>query len=258
MVRVMQTNPKILLEIQRLRKRHYRLGKNKLKPLIDDFCQKEGTSKISASLIGKIIKRNNLYYQRSLSCHDPDRKKPERKAKLRVKRAPKPESGGYIQADTVEKRVGDLKRYTISFIDVKLKIAYSKTFSGKLSKYTLETFHEFVSLLPIEVKTVQTDNGSEFAGEFQRYLKRSKIKQVFIYPNCPKINGVIERYNRSVQEEWIDTYLDEMIDPKRFNQILNEYLYFYNNKRVHESLNLKTPASTVGIELISPTSPICM
>jgi len=99
---------------------------------------------------------------------------------------------------------------------------------------------------------VQTDNGSEFAGEFNQYLAKQKIKHLWTYPNCPKINGCIERYNRSLQEEWLYTYLDEIDDVKRFNKRLREYLYFYNNQRVHEGLGLRTPAQVVGKELVSP------
>jgi len=62
----------------------------------------------------------------------------------------------------------------------------------------------------------------------------------------------ILRYNQSIQEEWMNSYLDEINDPRQFNQRLREYIYFYNNQRVHESLQFKTPAQVVGKELICP------
>lgn len=252
----MEVHPNVVEEIARLRKDHYRLGKVKLKPLVDEFCELEGLETISESTIGKVIKRNNFFFQRPNVCHDPSRKKQVRSKKIRIKRAPKPEGGGYIEADTVEQIIEGLRRYTISFIDVKLKIAYSQTFTGKLSKYTVEAFQEFEKLMPVPVHTVQTDSGSEFEGEFKKHLKSKKIKQVFTYPKCPKINGVIERYNRSVQEEWIYSYLHEMDDVQQFNNRLREYLNFYNNKRVHESLGKKTPAAVAGVQLT--LSPICV
>lgn len=137
-VRQMLVDSRIILEIARLRQEHYRLGKLKLKPLIDEFCKGKDIKSPSVSLIGRIIKRNNLFYQRPSTYHDPARKEYTRKKKERVKQAPKPTLGGYVQADTVETFVLGTKRYTISFIDVKLKAAYSKTFKGKLSKYSLE------------------------------------------------------------------------------------------------------------------------
>ena len=130
-----------------------------------------------------------------------------------------------------------------------------KTFKGKLSKYSRECFIEFEQLLlsqNIKIHTVQTDNGSEFEKNFDQYLESKEIKHVWTYPKSPKINGVIERYNRSIQEEWIYSYLDEIDDTKQFNTRLQQYLYFYNNQRVHESLGLKTPAQVTGKEIISP------
>lgn len=258
-VRIMIIHPLILKEVERLRKKHYRLGKQKIKPLLYEYCLKQGLKPPSASLIGKLIKRHDMFYQRqTFGYHNPNRKKHQFKRRERVKRAPKPQEGGYIQGDTVETITSDtLRRYTISFIDVKLKISYSKTFTGKLSKYALECFQGFIELLPktVIIQGVQTDNGSEFEGVFNQYLRKHKIKHLWTYPNCPKINGCIERYNRSVQEEWINSYLDEIGDIKQFNKRLQEYIYFYNNKRVHESLGLKTPAQVVGKEL---KSPICV
>jgi hypothetical protein len=248
-VRQMKVDPKIIGEISKLRQKHYRLGKLKLKPLIDSFCNKENIKPPSVSIIGKIIKRNGLFFQRSNPSPNPDRKKYQRKKKPRVKRAPKPTQGGYIQADTVETIVLGVRRYTISFIDTKLKVAYSKTFTGKLSKYSLETFREFQSITPTTIHTIQTDNGSEFEGLFDKYLQRKHIQHLFTYPNCPKINGVIERYNRSIQEEWMESYLHEIDDTIQFNKRLKEYLCFYNNLRVHESLGLRTPSEVVGQEL---------
>lgn len=255
-VRQMRTDPRIVTEIERLRRKHYRLGKQKLKPLLDAFCHKEGLVPPSTSLIGKVIKRHSLFFQRDTpGYHDPNRKQHQFAKKLRVNKAPRPQQGGYIQADTIETIVNNVRRYTISFIDVKLKVSHSKTFTGKLAKYALEVFRGFEALLPVPAHTIQTDNGSEFAGEFDRYLRKRQIKHLWTYPNCPKINGCIERYNRSLQEEWLYTYLDEIDDVKRFNKRLREYLYFYNNRRVHESLNLQTPAQVVGKEL---KSPICV
>ena len=225
-VRQMNVDSRIITEITRLRQEHYRLGKLKIKPLIDGYCRKENIKSPSVSHIGKIIKRNNLFFQRPMSCHDPARKKHSGMKKQRVKNAPKPDVGGYIQADTVETITSGTRRYTISFIDVKLKVAYSKTFKGKLSKYALETFMEFKKLLPATIHTVQTDNGSEFEGLFDQHLAREHIKHLWTYPNCPRINAVVERYNRSVQEEWMESYLNEIDDTIQLTKDLGNICIF--------------------------------
>lgn len=51
---------------------------------------------------------------------------------------------------------------------------------------------------------VQTDNGSEFLGVFDQYCQTHDIPHFFTYPRSPRINGGIERFNRTIQEEFID------------------------------------------------------
>lgn len=257
--RKMQTHPLILAEIYRLRKKHYRLGKHKIFPLLVEFCHPLGLQTPKESTIGKIIKRNHLFFDKpTYGVHDPDKKRPEKKRRSRVKRAPQPEQAGYLEFDTIETRIFGLKRYTITVIDVKLKIAYAKTFNSKLATNSLEVLKTIRTVLPAAIRNVQTDNGSEFEGVFDKYLDNQEIKHKWTYPNCPKINGVIERFNRSIQEEWLDMYLDEMEDLELINDRTKEYLDFYHHKRIHESLNDQTPAAVVGYNINYKKSPICV
>jgi putative transposase len=104
-----------------------------------------------------------------------------------------------------------------------------------------DLYFRFRSVYPGVIKSWQSDNGSENLGEFEEQLKRDGIPHFFSYPNCPKINTYIERYNRTVQEEFIDNHLDIIHDKILFNKELADYLIFYNTQRVHKSLGNKTP-----------------
>jgi putative transposase len=88
---------------------------------------------------------------------------------------------------------------------------------------------------------MQTDNGSEFLGDFDEYLKSREIPHYFSYPRCPKINGCVERYNRTVKEEFVENNLDTIDDIGVFKKRLAEYLVFYNTERPHKTLGLKSP-----------------
>ena len=60
---------------KRLREKHPRLGKEKLKPLLDKYCRERGLKPISESSIGNIIKRHKFFYQKSGRIyHDPNSK----------------------------------------------------------------------------------------------------------------------------------------------------------------------------------------
>ena len=102
-------------------------------------------------------------------------------------------------------------------------------------------YSRFKLVYPGIIKTWQSDNGSENLGEFEEVLKKDSIPHYFIYPRCPKINTYIERYNRTIQEEFIDNYLHLIDDAVLFNQKLAEYMIFYNTERPHKTLGLKSP-----------------
>ena len=75
---------------------------------------------------------------------------------------------------------------------------------------------------------MQTDNGGEFLGEFDRYLQEKGIQHYFSYPNSPKTNSNVERLIRSIEE--------------KLNKKLRKYLRIYNFIRPHYGLGLRTPA----------------
>jgi transposase InsO family protein len=253
-VRRMHTHPLVLAEICRLRKKHYRLGKNKLYPLIRRYCNRVGIDYPAVSTIGEIINRNQIFFDKPTYgyYHDPGRKKPQRRKKQRVRYAPKPQAGGYVQLDTIETIVDTVRRYTITAIDVKLKVAYAQTFKSKIAANALVVLKTLQVMLPMPIHTVQTDNGSEFEGVFDDYCQEKAIIHKWTYPKSPRVNGVVERFNRSIQEEWLDMYRDELIEPDQANQRIAEYLYFYHNDRIHEGLGNQTPASVLGKEIKSP------
>ncbi|MGH2612586.1 MAG: integrase core domain-containing protein, partial [Rhabdochlamydiaceae bacterium] len=259
--RQMLTHPKVLAYIRKLREEHPRLEKEKIKPLLDAYCRKEDISTIQESTIGKVIKRNNFFFQKSGKIyHNPSHNyaHAKRKKRERVKRPPRPESFGYIEMDTVIKFVDGIKVYFLTAIDVKGKFAFSLPYARLTSAVTIDFFEKLQSVYAVRIVIVQTDNGLEFLGDFEQYLKQQAISQLFIYPRCCKINGTIERFNRTIQEEFIDENLHIFHDPKLFSTKLMEYLLFYNTERVHKSLGLKTPlgflSQHAGLSNISVTS----
>lgn len=242
-VREMKTDPRIISLIRTLRQNHPRLGKEKIKPLLDVYCHESGIQSITVSTIGKVIKRNKLIYPiQGRTYHDPTRKKHAwRTKRKRVKRAPKDTNAGYIQMDTVIRYVDSLKVYVYSAISISSKFAFSYHYTHLNSRNTVDFFKKLTIVSPFPISTIQTDNGLEFLGKFEEYLTKRNIPHVFIYPRCCKVNGVVERYQRSMQEEFLDNNLEFVYNPKEFNDKLMDYLLFYNTQRVHKSIGLKTP-----------------
>jgi len=245
--RRMEVDLRIIEYIKSLRETHYRLGKRKIKPLVDEYCSQLGIKSISVSTIGKIIKRHNLFFQKQGRIyHNPSsswaqQKQTKRLRRLRMRYSPKPTEFGHLQMDTVLKVDQGVKLYLYSVIDIKLKFSFSLPYFKLNSLNTLDFFKKLELVYPVQIKSIQTDNGLEFQGVFEQYLSKRQITHYFIYPRCPKVNGVIERYQRTLQEEFLEPNSDLMYHPKLFYEKLAEYLIFYNTKRVHESLGFKSP-----------------
>ena len=238
----MNTDFRIISFIKSIREEHYRLGKEKIKPLLDEYCKELGINSIAESTIGKVIKRNNFFFSKTnyRIYHNPNFRHKTKVKRLRVKKA---ESiMGRIQIDTIERIDHGIKEYFYCAIDTKTKFALTLNYKTKTSRNTVDFWQKFKSVYPIEVTSVQTDNGLEFLGDFDQYLIKDNLPHLFTYPRCPRINGCVERYNRTIQEEFIDQNLDSLlVDKKDFNHKLADYLIWYNSRRVHKSLNLKSP-----------------
>lgn len=67
------------------------------------------------------------------------------------------------------------------------------------------------------------------------------IEHYYIHKRSPNENAVIERSFRTDQEEFYFRLKNKPCDINQLNLWLNDYLEFYNNTRLHFSLNLLTP-----------------
>lgn len=245
-VRRVSYSQKIVDFIKYYRENHPKTGKEKIKVELDEYCLKEGVKTVSQSTVGNIIKRHKFFFQKSGRIyHNPNSKwaqnKHKRKKRLRVKHPPKLTDFGHIQSDTVERITDGIKDYFYSAIDAKMKFTLTLNYKRLNSQNNKDFYQRFKSVYPGEIKNWQSDNGSENLGKFDKQLEEDQIPHFFSYPRCPKINTYIERYNRTIQEEFIDNNLDIIHDKILFNKKLSDYLIWYNTKRPHKSLGLKSP-----------------
>lgn len=237
-------NHQLIKQIENLRLRYGNLGKDKLKPLIDEYCIKKGIKTTSASTIGRVIADHNYFFQKTTKMyHNPNHgfAKQIRKKRLRQRYAPKPKDFGHVEMDTLVKYVDDIKLYLITAIDVKLKYSFVQSYTKLNSSNALDCFKKFQLVHPFAIHTVQTDNGLEFLGDFDSYLEKKSVKHLFTYPRCPKINGVIERFNRTLREDFLNPNLHLIYQPQLFHRKLIDYLLFFNTRRPHQSLGQKSP-----------------
>lgn len=242
--RGMQVDIRLVTYIRNERERYSRRSKEKLKPFVDQEAKRLGISSIAQSTIGKVIKRNNLFFFKGRKIyHNPDSKwaQQRQKKRIRVKHAPKPVDFGHLEMDTVVKLVDSIKVYMYTAIDIRMKFSFAYPYTTLNSQNTVDFFKKLSLVFPVPIVSVQTDNGLEFLGAFESYLASHRIPHHFTYPRCPRINGVIERYNRTLTEEFLDENLHLIHDPKAFCGKLVTWLIYYDCDRVHQSLGLRSP-----------------
>jgi len=236
-VRQMKLDSNLIEFIRSMREEYGHLGKLKLKPFLDEYAKGLSIASYGTTKIGVIIKRKHYFFE-TTSKGKTRRRRP---LTPRVKYAPKETIPGYIEMDTVSIWALGKKYYFATAIDIVTKYAWVKIVSNPLSLKAKEAFIEFRNSYKYKVRVVQTDNGSEFLKDFDEYLETLSIKHEFIYQKHPKVNGVVERFNRTVQEEFIERNDEYMYNPEKFNQKLTNYLIWYNTKRPHYSLGQVSP-----------------
>ena len=111
-------------------------------------------------------------------------------------------------------------------------------------------------LLDKDIPYLHSDNGSEFHKHFEDACKQLKIEHYFSRPRTPKDHAEIERFNRTLEEEFlqIGNYID---DSEIFNSLLTEWLVEYNFNRPHQSLGYLTPMEFLAQKQESNLLPMC-
>ena len=92
------------------------------------------------------------------------------------------------------------------------------------------------------ISMVQSDNGPEYGRYFEQQMKSAGISTRHIRLHRPNDNAHIERFNRTVQTECIGYYWDRGRQLNQHRDKLATYIDYYNTRRVHCSLQYRTPS----------------
>lgn len=88
---------------------------------------------------------------------------------------------------------------------------------------------------------LRSDNGLVFTSRvYTRLAKQYGLKQEFITPHCPQQNGMVERLIRTLKEQCLHRHRFETI--QHANRVIADWIHFYNHRRPHQALGMKTPA----------------
>jgi len=231
----------IIAEIKRIRWEHPNLGKDKLYPELFEYCMKHNLVCPKISTIGRIIKDlGGLRMFPQKVSHFGKIKPLKRQKKLRKPKDFKAEYPGHLVAlDSIEEHINGNRRYVISFEDIYTRFGFAWSTKSHASMAATEFFELCLKVFPFSITFVLTDNGSEFAKEFSEKLRELHLTHYHTYPRTPKMNAHCERFNRTIQDEFINFHKTDLLNPDIFNNKIVDYLVWYNTKRVHHAFKNK-------------------
>ncbi len=226
--------------VLKLREEYPRWGKEKLAILLhrEEFdC--------SASMVGRILHKlkERGVLREPVSNYISARKRrwqrPYAIRKPKEYMAKKP--GDIVEVDTLDVRPLPgiiLKHFTARDIISRWDVLEAHT------RATSNTASGFIDVLlkrmPFPIKAIQVDGGSEFQDAFERECQNRGIKLFVLPPRSPKLNGHVERAQRTHTEEFYEV-TNASFEIRELNQALLEWEKVYNTIRPHQALGYLTP-----------------
>ena len=188
--------------------------------------------KVSIRTIQRELERNNLLKKYS----------PWKKRHISGQRPKAEKPGDLVQLDTIHLMVTEKKRiYVYTMIDVATRTAYAKADMRATSGRSVKFLNRGLKKTNITASCTQSDHGPEFGSYFTQKIKsrhrHSRIRR-------PNDNAHIERFNRTIQDELLYKL---PADVTIINKELPKYLNYYNTKRRHLGIGLKTPAEMLKV-----------
>jgi len=234
----------IRTKIRLIRIEHPNLGAEKLYPLLKSYCNQNNLKCPKPRTIARIVsddpEKMRIFPKK---IYHSGRIKPIKRQKvLRKPKDIKPEYPGHLVAlDTIEKIINGTRRYIITFEDIYTRFSFAWSTKSHASKAAEEFFNLCLKVFPYSFNFlyILTDNGSEFKKHFNQRLIELHLTHYHTYPRTPKMNAHVERFNRTIQDEFIDYNTHLLINPDEFNRKLIDYLVFYNIDRVHSAFQNK-------------------
>ncbi|MFJ1860888.1 IS481 family transposase [Streptomyces anulatus] len=138
--------------------------------------------------------------------------------------------------------------YIHSAVDDHSRLAYSEVLTDE-RQHTAIAFwqraHAFFTGHGITVERVLTDNGSCYKAKlFTQALTAAGITHKKIRPYRPQTNGKVERFNRTLADEW--AYLRPHTSNDERTTALADFLHTYNHHRCHTALDGQPPITRVN------------
>jgi transposase InsO family protein len=145
----------------------------------------------------------------------------------------------------VRQRVG--YAYIHSAVDDHSRLAYSEVLADERAATVVGFWRRALAWFAARMVTVHgvlTDNGPAYRSvDFARCCLLADVRHHFTRPYRPQTNGKVERFNRTLLEEW--AYVRVYSSEQARTAALARWLHQYNHHRGHSALGGLPPVSRV-------------
>lgn len=188
---------------------------------------------VSLSSVKRTLKRQYLLRERN----------PYKRWHYSIPRPYAERPGDLVQIDTIHivPLIGE-RIYVYTLIDLASRWTYAKATQKINCLRSLAFIQEAQRSAPFKFKMIQSDHGSEFSTWFTEHVQKLGIQHRHSRVRKSNDNGHIERFNRTLQEE---SLLGKPENLETYQSAIQSYLSYYNSKRLHLGINLKTPMQVV-------------
>lgn len=203
-----------------------RREKDQCAEVLHHRLEKEGVQ-VSLSSVKRTLKREGLTrYSKWKKWHQyPEKPLPE---------AP----GVLIQLDSMREGVSEGALHAYALIDVHSRFAFACA-SSKANTYSsifaLEKAKEY---MPFNIRSVQSDHGSEFAKFFTKRCLSFGIEHHHSRVRTPTDNAFVERFIQTLQKDCLKRVRHSL---EVWQREIPQFLRYYNFERPHMSLEMRTP-----------------
>jgi transposase InsO family protein len=125
-----------------------------------------------------------------------------------------------------------------SAVDAHSRLAYSEVLEDEKAATAVGFWRRarrFFESYGIEVERVLTDNGTTYrAHAFRQELVSQAVRHTYTRPYRPRTNGKVERYNRTLLNEW--AYARPYRSEASRTRALDRWLHMYNHHRHHTAI----------------------
>ena len=144
----------------------------------------------------------------------------------------------YVQADTIafDKSLTHWNHgysHALTCIDIFSKKLWVFPLKHNSAAECAQAFKKVINDCFPSLKTVHTDNGSEFKNEFDKLLKDNNISHHWGKAHVPQGQGQIERANKTIKS-YLTQYMQKY-NTKIWASAIPIFLNNYNNNRIHST-----------------------